>query len=358
MTRSATARLRPRHALALALALLSAACGDQRGVADQEYLAERPADSPRERRFIAAEWRQTLRIGGAQDDSALVSPFRLAASPAGVHLLDYYPKRVLHYGHDGRRMWSFGREGAGPDEFRDPRDLKVDTAGRTWVLDPANARVVVLQHDGSVLRRLPLGSLQNAPREMVPGTDAGALLMADVRGENPLVRVDSAGRVLGRDPFPWKGFSRMEYLATQVISASSPWTGDWVMAFRMGDGFFTYTREAQGRRGWFVEHVPFPEVEVTRNGGTTTWRHREPPVVAAVSVTLSPERVYVLFGGTTRDRGKLVDSYSLRDGSYTGTYRLPRGVSEIAWYDGGLYTLADRPYPELAYWKPAGAGLQ
>lgn len=348
-----------RRALVLALTLLgAAACGDAPGLTDREYLADRPAGTPQERRFIAAEWRQTLRIGGAEDDSALVSPFRLTASPAGVHLLDYYPKRVLHYGHDGRRLWSFGREGGGPDEFRDPRDLKVDTAGRTWVMDPANARIVVLDRDGAVVQRTALGSLQNSPREMVPSAGAGALLVADARGEEPLVRLDAGGRVLGRDPFPWPGFSRLEYLATQVVAASSPWTGDWVMAFRMGDGFFTYTAgAAQARRGWFVEHVAFPVVEVTKNGGTTTWRHRERPVEAALSVTVSRENVYVLFGGTTKDRGKLVDSYSLRDGSYQGTYRLPRGVSEISWYDSGLYTLANRPYPELSYWKPVGAGL-
>lgn len=349
-----TPYLRAGRALLLAAVLLIPACA---GADDAEDGTVRPADAPSERRFIAVEWQEGLRIGGAEDDSTLNSPFRLAASPMGVHLLDYHPKRVLLYGHDGRRLWAFGREGAGPDEFRDPRDLKVDTDGRTWVLDPANARVTVLDSNGSVLRRLPLGNLQNSPRELLTAGGTGALLMADARGENPLVRIDSAGRVVERDPFPWSGFAGLEYLATQVIAASSPWTGDWVMAFRMGDGFFTSRGGTVGPRHWFVEHVPFPEVVVTRNGGTTTWRHRERPVDAAISVTLSRERVYVLFGGTTGDRVKMVDSYSLRDGSYQGTYRLPRGFTEIAWYDGGLYTLAERPYPELAYWKPAGEGL-
>jgi len=356
----------PDRVLLLGLTLLSAACADGPGPRDRESLAERsaasaaerPADAPRERRIIPAEWRQTVLISGAEDDSTLISPFRLVASPAGVHVLDYYPKRVLHYGHDGRRTWSFGREGAGPDEFLDPRDLTVDTDGRTWVLDPANSRIVVLGRGGSVLHRLSLGDLGNSPRELLSAGAAGALVITGERREDPMVRLDSKGRVLGRERFPWDGFSQLEYLATQVIATSSPWTGDWVMAFSMGDGFFIYPAGAtQARRGWFVEPVAFPEVEVTKSGGATTWRHRERPVDAANSVTLSSENVYVLFGGTTEDRGKLVDSYALRDGSYQGTWRLPRGVSEIAWYDGGLYTLADRPYPELAYWKPARAGL-
>lgn len=356
----------PVRILLLGLALLSAACTEApepRGrepVADRspESPGERPADVPRERRFIPAEWRETVLVSGAEDDSTLISPFRLVASPAGVHVLDYYPKRVLHYGHDGRRRWSFGREGAGPNEFRDPRDLKVDTDGRTWVLDPANSRIVALDSGGSAVHRLSLGSLGNSPRELLSAGGAGAVVITSERREDPLVRLDSRGRVLGRDPFPWEGYSQLDYLATQAIAASSPWTGDWVMAFAMGDGFFIYPAGAtQARRGWFVEPVAFPEVEVTKSGNTTTRRHRERPVDAAISLTLSSENVYVLFGGTTEDRGKLVDSYALRDGSYQGTWRLPRGASDIAWYDGGLYTLAERPYPELAYWKPAGPGL-
>jgi hypothetical protein len=171
-----------------------------------------------------------------------------------------------------------------------------------------------------------------------------------------LIYLDSAGSRSSARPFPWSGFTRLEYLATQLVSANNA-TGDWVMGFRMGDGFFSYTREAQGRRGWFVEHVPFPEVVVEKSGNTTSWRHKVRPIDAAKAVTVSPERIYVLFGGTSRNRGRLVDSYSLRSGAYAGSYLLPKRATEIAWHDGGLYTLANRPYPELAYWRPEGARL-
>lgn len=343
--------------LALA-ALLAAACGGADGtLTDQEYLRDRPDNAAHERRMTAVEWQRGVVVGGAQDDSALVSPSRISVNSRGVYLLDYYPRTVRHYRHDGSLGWTFGRQGSGPDEFSDPRDLKVDTQGRVWVLDPANNRIMVLSPEGRVAWRTPLAGVNGSPREFVPLAGGNSVIIADSREGPPLVHLDSAGVVSRARPFPWSGFSRLEYLATQLVAAQNASTGDWAMGFRVGDGFFSYTREEQGRRGWFVEHVAFPEVIVTKSGNTTSWRHKERPVDAAISVTLSPERVYVLFGGTTRQRGRLVDSYSLRTGAYVDTYALPHGASEIAWHDGGLYTLANRPYPELAYWHPRGAKL-
>lgn len=326
------------------------------GLSDAAYLKERPRGVPAARTHIQVSWNRELHIGGERDDTTLVSPMRLSANRDGVYLIDYYPRRIARYGHDGRLSWHFGRMGGGPDEFRDPRDLKLDRNGRVWVMDPANARVSVLRPDGGMERRISLAALDATPMELVPGSDGGAILVSDGRTGGPLARVDSAGRVLRREAFPWAGFPRMEYLASQVITASSPATGEWSMAFRLGDGFFSYTG-ARARRGWFVEHVPFPEVVVTRSGNTTTREHRGRPTSAAISLTMSPSTLYVLFGGTTRERGRLVDTYSLADGKYGGTYLLPRRVTEIAWHDGGLYTLAHRPYPELAFWRPIGTRL-
>jgi hypothetical protein len=351
-----SSRINPSSCVRLAAVLaLGAAAGCGRAAEAEE---QRPATVASTRKMVPVTWTRGMHIGGAEDDTALISPFRLTASREGVHVIDFYPKRVRLFGHDGRVAWTFGRPGAGPGEFRDPRDLKLDSAGNAWVMDPANVRVTVLDRSGQVARSVSLSRLEGNPRELVSVRADQALLLLDGQRDAPLVRVDASGKEVARDRFPWQGFAGLHYLSSQLVAASSTYSEDWVMAFRVGDGFFLdREQKGGGARRWFVEHVPFPEVVESRAGNTTTWRHAEHPVDGAIAVTLSPSRVYVLFGGTTRERGRIVDSYSLADGSYVESRLLPRRVSEIAWYDGGLYTLANQPYPELAYLKPEGTPL-
>ncbi|HYW13094.1 MAG TPA: hypothetical protein VE871_14135 [Longimicrobium sp.] len=267
--------------------------------------------------------------------------------------MDHVAGRVRRFGHDGRLHWSFGRIGAGPNEFADLRDLKVDAEGRAWVLDPVNSRVLVLDEDGTPVRRIPLTTLGNSPRELVLLDGSGILLLTDSPDREPLVEIDTLGHHRRQLGFPWAGFKKLDYLATQLVTGANAQTGDWVMAFRLGDGFFAANGDVETRRGWFVEHVAFPEVQREQRGSkTSVWRHRHRPTDAAVSVTVSPSRIYVLFGGTSRERYRLVDSYALETGEYLNSYVLPRAVSEISWYNGGFYVLSENPYPEIRYFHP------
>jgi hypothetical protein len=264
---------------------------------------------------------------------------------------------VVHYSHAGERLWAFGRPGPGPEEFQHPEDLKVDETGRAWVLDARNARITVLGTDGRPVHNIPLTDVGVTPHEIVPLPGSGAMLVTSNEAR-PLLVVDSTGKIMGKHAFPWAGFSRMDYLATQLITASDSRSDRWVAAFRMGDGFFVFdgTRWS-GTEGWFVEFVPFPEVEVTRTRNTTSTRHRERPITAARAIAFSSDRVYVLFGGNTADRNRVVDAYSVDDGKYVESYRLPEAARDIAWHDGGLYSITHDPYPQLTFWRPVGAPL-
>lgn len=339
-----SARRAHRPAL-FALALAAVACSvDRQPVAEVE---QRPGDIP-ERRLQAETWRKTVLVGGQPHDSALISPFRLAASSEGLSLVDFYPRQVRRYDHSGRLQWEYGAQGGGPGEFRQPLDMKVDSEGRAWVLDPANARITVVSPSGATERTIPLGRIGGDPHEMVPLSDDRALLVLS-RPERPFVVIDSLGAVVSAQEFPSPRFAGMHYLATQLVTGNDPASGAWVAAYRMGDGFFAFDRQSPlPWRGWFVEEVPFPEVITTRTGGHRSTRHRDRPVSAARSVALSPEHIYVLFGGVSGQRSRIVDRYSLRAGEYERSYLLPEKVLEIAWYDGGLYAIQDDPYPELS----------
>lgn len=332
-----------------------AGCADASG--GSSSIEERPRDVPA-RALSSSQWTTVARVGGTPSDSILQGPMRPVADEAGVYVLDFYQKNVQRYDHAGRLLWTYGRPGAGPDELAEPRDLKSDAAGRAWVLDPGNSRITIIDRNGAAVRRISLGDAGHTPQALIPMPGDEAMLVVPDPAA-PFVRIGPDGTVRERMAFPWPGFAKLEYLATQLAAGVDAKSGRWIAAFQAGDGFFAYEASRwTGYRGWFVEEVAFPKILTTTSGGTVRTRAAQRPVGAAKSITLSPERLYVLFSGSTEYRNRIVDTYSLADGSYTGSVLLPHRVGEISWYDGGLYVVRDEPYPELALWRPQGAELR
>lgn len=319
---------------------------------------DRDPAPPRERRMQTVAWDTVFTVASNAQDSTLLMPFRPVGGGGGVYVADFYGNRVLHFDRRGGLRWRFGRTGSGPDEFRRIRDLKLDSAGHVWVLDEGNLRATVLDSAGSVLERIPLDRINGSPQLLVPLGGAGPLVVVD-RTDSPFVRVRGDGSVVERRVFPWDGFRELSYLAGQFTSGMRPGSNTWAAAMQMGDGFFVFhgTRWA-GYRGRYVERVEFPQIERRRVEGGEVTQFKTPPVEAGKSVTLSPTRVYVLFGGTGAHSRRIVDTYAVANGRYLGSVVLPRRVDSIAWDDGGFYVVYNSPYPTLAYWRPRGVALQ
>lgn len=316
---------------------------------------DEPGQEQREaarRRIVPIEWDTVFMVAGTAEDSTLLMPFRPAAGPGGVYVADFYGNAVLRYDSAGRLLWRFGRKGAGPDEFLRIRDLKLDSGGRVWILDQVNQRLTVLSPAGAVERRVPLTGVGVAAQGVVPLRNGDALV-ATFDPRVPFVRVASDGRVIERGAFPWPEFRTLNHLVSQFVTGADPGSGRWVAAFQMGDGFFPFADTARGRyRGRFVESVDFPEVEQVRRGNAIETSFQTRPTISAQSISLSPTRLYVLFGGATASARQVVDMYDLADGRYISSVMLPRPVDEIAWGDGGLYVVYSDPYPHLVFWRP------
>jgi hypothetical protein len=320
------------------------------GCADSQARVQRGERPAGRDRTAPAEpnWQVGARIGGTADDSTLLIPVRPVVNERGVYISDLAGKRVTHFDHDGRVIWTFGRQGRGPGEFESPRDVQLDKHGRIWVLDPEIMRVTVLSPAG-VVERMTALNVWDTPSALIPLADGTAIAtLSDP--EFPFARMDSTGNAISKHAFPWETFSTLHRLSSQFTAAHDPASSEWVVAFGVGDGFFHF-RDAEWKRynGWFAERVDFPVPVVTTNGNMTTSRFAEQPVPAALSVTMSPERIYILFGGASDLRAMVVDTFSRLDGSYIDSFLLPNRASHIAWHDGGFYVLRNRPFPEIAY---------
>jgi hypothetical protein len=341
------------------LSVLALAAGAWGCVSDSRAAVHddpRPRGIP-ERKLVFVDWTTEFKVGGTAEDTILQSALHPVAGPDGVSVIDHFAHRVEHFDPAGKLVWTYGQEGEGPDEFTNPRDLKVDADGRVWVMDAGNSRLTVLGRDGKPVLRVPLHQVERTPVGIIPlPGDEAYVLVPDPQA--PLVRIAADGTVLERRSFPWNRYGEFHYLATQSIMAVEPRSGRWAAAFQVGDGFFTFNgREPSGGRHRFVEAVTFPEVVQERSKGRTVTRASHRPTFAAMSVTASPERLYVLFAGTSGNATRIVDSYSLADGSYVESYLLAEDVKSIAWNDGGLYVIQDDPFPALAALRPQGRTL-
>lgn len=305
------------------------------------------------RRVIERRWEEVFRVGGDVEDTLLQGPTALAADSLGVYVADAMAGRVLRFTRDGRLAYSTGRPGGGPGEFRRIRDLAVDDSGRVWVLDRGNSRITILDRTGAERTHFRLEqAARSADRVVATGPDRGAVLIVYDR-ERPFLRLGVDGRLRERFGPPWDGFSNLAPLASQLVAGGGP-GGRWVAAFAMGDGYFVRDGDAWlGRRRRYVETVPFPRVEV-RGGLSADGSGRveeriagEEPVFGALSLSVVGDRVVILFGGRTPERGRWLDVYDLAGGGYRGSLVLPEPFARVALGGGLLYGISSTPVPRL-----------
>ncbi|HET7770380.1 MAG TPA: flippase activity-associated protein Agl23, partial [Chloroflexota bacterium] len=99
-----------------------------------------------------------------------------------VYVMDTGNKRIQKFDADGRFLATFGAEGAGPGQFREPIGLAVASDGRMFVADTNNKRIQQLDATGRMVAEWPLAGWQGGTRN------------------EPYLALDAAGNVLVTDP--------------------------------------------------------------------------------------------------------------------------------------------------------------
>jgi hypothetical protein len=287
-------------------------------------------------------------VGGNSDrDTTLINPYIMAGDADQIYFVET-DDRILAFDTLGQLRWIRGRQGGGPGEFRNPRDLKVGQDGRLWVVDPSSGRITILARaDGKVLTMLPM-KVAYSPA-ITPLPSGFALYPTDMGSD--IFYFDSMGEPGGNDSIPWPGFRQLEYLSRQYRTAVDRSSGRWVMAFIYGNGWFAFdsTRPVGGRR-YYVEPTPFPPVVKERRGDkeiTSLVRSTG----AALDVQLLGDTVFVLFDGFAPNRRQKVDMYSWETGKYYGSFLLPEPADNIAVSRSLIAVFASNPVPKLAFYR-------
>jgi DNA-binding beta-propeller fold protein YncE len=112
--------------------------------------------------------------------------------------------RVLKFDAEGNFLKTWGGEGAGPGQFKQPHSIVTDGKGQLYVADRSNQRIQVFDAEGSFVRE-----------SQHPGTPCGLCLMRDGKHlmlahghAGKIIKLDLNGKVLGATGGQGKGPNR------------------------------------------------------------------------------------------------------------------------------------------------------
>ena len=302
-----------------------------------------------ERAFLPVDYQVEWSIGEDASDTLLLNPWRLSAGVEGVTVWDEGRQSVVRISPQGDHLWSLGRPGGGPGEFRSVRSIAHLQSGGLVAVDDANQRLTVIDGNGAMTREV---NIEGWDPVSVAGLTRGGFVLHTRSPDHPFVLLDETGRVVDSLAFPWEPYRDLPIVASQgrILSVGS----GWIFGFISGNGWWRFREDGSADAFPYAEHAGFPTV-VTSTGtavvegrvGTTRTTRAVERVSTAKGFGARGDTLFVHFGGGSDDRRRVLDLFSLADGSYYGSVRLPRRADEAAVAPDAVYTLHANPFPVL-----------
>lgn len=338
----------PARACALALVLLITGACDESARKEPD-LSVATATSASSRHWTTATWDTVWTVGGELEDSLVMLPRLLRVAAGGPIIFDDGSNAVRAFRRDGTFRWVFGRTGSGPQEFRGVRDVATHPDGSLALVDPPNNRITVLNGSGQFVRSIPLDAVGHVETILYLPRTRGYIAQT-MDPQQPLVHLDSTGRVMKRLEFPQE-LAELNPMARQGLLAGSGET--WTFAFTMGPAWLRYDNTRFEAIEPYIETLRFPEVISSRDGEFVTTKLADYHPCSACSITAVDGELQVLFGGHTGNRKALIDRYDLRSGDYLGSLLLPGPAYAIAGDGDMLFLLSADPIPRLVALRKA-----
>lgn len=201
-------------------------------------------------------------------------------------------------------------------------------SGGVVLADSGNRRLLYFSPDGLLAKEVTVRdesfALISGVVELADGT-----VVLDTDGPTPWLLVSPGTGETTPVPAPWEGFDRMNYLQRSGGIGGSGAT--WAFGFVAGNGFFVMEHDVVVGTYPYVEHADFPEVGVSSpERGTTIVRLLSRPKYSGYALSLREDTMFVLPGGTTSARMRVLDKYNLSTGRYMASQMLPGTASNFA----------------------------
>ena len=321
-----TSALRAASALAAVLCLGWASAGES---AAQERLIEARAlfsSSDNVERVRSSVVFDTLWTFGGPSDTLLASPRSARADGAGgLVLLDVTNQAVYRFGAGGDLLWSWGSKGEGPGELQLAKALDVRQDGSVVLVDGGNRRVVRLSADGTLLDEAPAPARGYFNVVSVAALPDGQLAVAGMPGARSVLALWGEDDVVSVGLPAGLG----EPHDIQHRGNLVRW-GDkgWVFGFLVGNGWMAFRGSELLGVFPYLEHTDFPNLRQVRQGNYVRTQVTRRPADTGQSLSVVGDTLFVLFGGESRFRGRVLDKFDVRSGAYLGTDALPHYANE------------------------------
>ena len=289
---------------------------------------------------MEAKWDTLWTFGGVGDTLLSAVGNLVADDRGGVFLMDHLLSRIHHLDAEGVLRWSWGTEGRGPGEWHEGRAMALDVNGGLVLVDYGNRKIMNLNYDGDLTNEVGY-DLQSGLVFGVAVLQSG-LYVINTEARVPWVLVDREGRTVESVELP-RGFDRLSM--RQRAGAITEWKEDrWVFGFQVGNGWFTFRREATELESPYVEHTDFP----ARNAPMVGDRP-----VSAISLSVSGDTLAVLFSGKTRLRLYWLDLYDLNSGAYLKSLFLPKSAKHaVMGPQGQVFLVTHDLFPTVMAIRP------
>ncbi len=338
--------------LSTSLLILLAGCdrGTRPSTSDSGLQSARSQDA-RERQVLARHWDTLSTVGGSIDDTTVINGNELFLRRDTLIVADFGGRRLVAYDTAGQLLWTFGRGGSGPGEFRQITDVSIGGDGRILVLDAINRRITSFSPWQGTFTEAALRDI-GRPSQLI-GLRKGVYLISTMASpDTAFVLVDSTGNVLQRATHAWPGLSKVHPMAAQLWLTRGP-TGVWVAAFSLASGFVAYDSVLTPLvKGDYVDPVEFPSVKVTRDGDSEVQEFVGSAGCTACSIATDSGTLFIVAGTDPDHRSRWVDAYGLADGTYHGSYLLPEPARAIATKNDTFYVLRNEPAPGILVIRP------
>lgn len=301
-------------------------------------------DFPKPRPQLTKErtWRSVvdeqskLRIGNG--GSLLLHPMSVKTSGNGdILVLDWGDKTIKRYNKDGQFLMVYGKgTGRGPGEFVNPTDFVVSENGDVWVTDPVSGLVSIFGADGALHRTFR--PQKPASRIVVVGRGKCILMIARetlfaLYGEDGK-EIRSFGTLLPEQAK--RGLALDGYIALG---------GNQGLVYTPNRAGVIASFSNDGNLRWYVEtieRVEFPKLYTKGEpGSAVTWIDPKARW-ATLSISVVGDEIFLL-SATRADTEKrsVIDVYSLHDGSYAYSFRLPTRCSYASVSENFVVAVSD-----------------
>lgn len=301
-----------------------------------------------------------------EDGDYFGNPWQMVAFPDGGFVLNDGGVTLRAFNSDGMSRWTFGRSGGGPGEFQAIRDVALTAEGRVLALDSDAARVTILDAvTGEMVETVRIG------REAASGLNEilsappphFAIVQHSLNEDGNWSLLDTTGAVVRTYSLP----PPCESLVCEAFTGGVTEVGSGVVAFRWSSDLVFLNADGSVRTvrdG--VEPIRMPEpvryeldpadlgAEAGRYSNVIVTKVDPKATEVTKSLAVGRSRVFVLTLGSTENRGRVVDIYTI-GGEYEGSFLLPWSVSEIAVVDEEiLATLSTDLFPIVTLWNLQG----